>query len=130
QLNTGQHIPIVPSAILSVLVFAPAVGLLLDRILLRRLSAAPVYARIVGTSGLLVALPNLALWLVEALGDDVLDLGLPKTSELVNTARAVPGIGPTPRHVFRFGWLGLPNVNVNTDQLAVFAAAAATAVIF
>ena len=69
QLHTGQGIPIVPAAIISVLVFAPLLGLALDRILLRRLATAPVYARIVGTIGLLVALPNLALWLVEALGD-------------------------------------------------------------
>ena len=55
----------------SVLIFAPALGLLLDRIMLRRLSTAPVYARIVGTIGLLVALPQLALWLVETVGDDV-----------------------------------------------------------
>src|SRR5450759_4384685 len=72
QLHTGQHVPIVPAALLSVLVFAPILGLVLDRILLRRLAAAPIYARIVGTIGLLVALPALAQWLVEALGDTVL----------------------------------------------------------
>ena len=52
QLHTGQGIPIVPAAIISVLVFAPLLGLALDRILLRRLASAPVYARIVGTIGL------------------------------------------------------------------------------
>src|SRR6266568_4568582 len=111
QLNSGQGIPIVPSAILSVLIFAPLMGIALDAILLRRLASAPIYARIVGTIGLLVALPNLALWLVETLGDDVAGLHLPKTSELVNTGQAVPGIGVTPPKIFRFGWLGLPNVN-------------------
>src|SRR5579862_5106761 len=64
QLHTGQHLPIPVAAAISIFVFAPLLGLLLDAALLRRLAAAPVYARIVGTIGLLVALPNLALWLV------------------------------------------------------------------
>ena len=44
QLNTGQTSPVVPAALISVLVFAPLLGLALDRILLRRLATAPVYA--------------------------------------------------------------------------------------
>ena len=48
----------VPALIIAVFIFAPLLGLLLDRMLLRRLAKAPVYARIVGTIGLLVALPN------------------------------------------------------------------------
>ena len=127
QLHSGQHIPIVPAAAISILVFAPALGLLLDRILLRRLSTAPVYARIVGTIGLLVALPQLALWLVEIVGDDVLGLNLPKLSDTVAVGGAAPGIGPSPAKVFRFGWLGLPTVHLDSDQLAVFAAAAIAA---
>ena len=69
QLNTGLDVPVVPAALISVLIFAPLLGLALDRILLRRLATAPVYARIVGSIGLLIALPALALWLVEALGN-------------------------------------------------------------
>ena len=53
ELNTGQGIPIVPAVIISVLVFAPLLGLALDYVLLRRLAKAPVYAQIVGTIGLL-----------------------------------------------------------------------------
>src|ERR1041384_4699073 len=62
QLNTGLGIPIVPSVIIAAFVFAPLLGLLLDRLLLRRLAKAPVYAKIVGTIGLLVVLPNLMQW--------------------------------------------------------------------
>ena len=80
QLNTGLDVPVVPAALISVLIFAPLLGLALDRILLRRLATAPVYARIVGSIGLLIALPALALWLVEALGNTVLDFGLPTTT--------------------------------------------------
>src|SRR5579885_3559898 len=65
QLHSGQHWPIVPAAVVSILVFAPLLGLVLDRVLLRRLAASPVHTRIVGTIGLLVALPNIALWTVE-----------------------------------------------------------------
>ena len=96
QLHTGQHIGIIPAAILSVLVFAPLLGLLLDRMLLRRLAEAPVYARIVGTIGLLVALPKLMLWVVEALGNSVLDLGLPTVSDSHRWGRC-PASAPTCR---------------------------------
>jgi ABC-type branched-subunit amino acid transport system ATPase component/branched-subunit amino acid ABC-type transport system permease component len=127
QLHSGQHIPIVPALIIAVLLFAPLMGLALDRILLHRLATAPVYARIVGTIGLLVALPQLALWLVETLGDDVLGLGLPRVSDTQAVGGVAPGIGPQPPHVFRFGWLGLPTVHLDSDQLAVFCAAAIAA---
>src|ERR1035438_1604092 len=64
ELNTGGHLSIGWSVVITVLVFAPLMGFILERIMLRRLAAAPVYARIVGTIGLVVALPNLHLWLV------------------------------------------------------------------
>ncbi len=39
-----------------------------------------------------------------------------------------PGIGPDPSHVYHpFGWLGLPKIHLNSDQLAVFIAAAIAA---
>lgn len=66
QLNTGQGIPIVPSAIITVVFFAPLLGLALDRIVLGRMANAPMYARIVGTIGVLIALPNFVQWLVDA----------------------------------------------------------------
>ena len=40
QLNSGLGVPIVPSLIIAVFIFAPLLGLLLDRILLRRLAKA------------------------------------------------------------------------------------------
>src|ERR1700682_1348250 len=52
QLHSGLGMPIVPALLISAFVFAPLLGLLLDRILLRRLAKAPVYARIVATIGL------------------------------------------------------------------------------
>ena len=49
QLHVGNNVPIVPALILSVFVFAPLLGLLLGKVLLRSLAKAPIYARIVGT---------------------------------------------------------------------------------
>lgn len=117
QLNTGQHLPIVWSAIISILVFAPLLGLALERMMLRRLSDAPVYARIVGTIGLIVALPNLVLWVVSAINTGG---GTLPTNESVLTA---PGLGPTPALYFHL----ISSVSISTDQIAILAAALVSA---
>jgi ABC-type branched-subunit amino acid transport system ATPase component/branched-subunit amino acid ABC-type transport system permease component len=117
QLNTGQHLSIVWSALITVLVFAPLMGLLLERVLLRRLANAPVYARIVGTIGLVVALPNLALWIVSLI--NFAGGSLP-TNESVTTA---PGLGPTPATYFHL----LTGVVIDSDQIAILAAAVVSA---
>jgi ABC-type branched-subunit amino acid transport system ATPase component/branched-subunit amino acid ABC-type transport system permease component len=121
QLNSGG-MPIVPAAILSVLVFAPLMGLALDRLLLRRLGEAPVYARIVGTIGLLVAIPNLMQWLVVTVGNSVLHLGL-VGNKADTLGLPTPGLGPTPPKVFHV----IHDVALTSDQLAVFAAALVSA---
>src|SRR5919108_271528 len=123
QLNTGQGLPIVPSVVIVALIYTPLLGLLLDRILLRRLAKAPVYARIVGTIGLLIALPNLVMWLVVTVGNDVLDLGL-IGNEAQRNGLPVAGAGPTPAHVYH----PLSHVALDSDQLAVFVVAALAAV--
>ena len=118
QLNTGQHLPIVWSALISIVVFAPLMGFLLERVMLRRLSDAPIYARIVGTIGLIVALPNLALWLVTVINSGGAHL---PTNQSVVTG---PGLGPTPASYFHV----LSGVAINTDQLAILAASVVSAV--
>ena len=115
-------LPIVPAVVLSVFVFAPLMGLVLDRLLLRRLARAPVYAQIVGTIGLLVALPNLAQWAVVTVGVDELHLGLAGNAATDQGALA-PGVGPTPPTVFHL----LSGVDLDSDQLAVFVVAALAA---
>ena len=122
QLNTGLGVPIVPSVIIAAFIFAPLLGLLLDRILLRRLAKAPVYAKIVGTIGLLVALPNLMQWLVATVGNDVLDLNLAGNQATVS-GTTVPGVGPTPPHIYH----PISGVALTSDQLAVFIVAAIAA---
>src|SRR5580704_498016 len=117
QLHTGGHWPIVPAAIFSILIFAPLLGLILDRIMLRRLASAPVYARIVGTIGLLVALPNLALWIVEQI--NARGGHLPTTAEVLT----VPGLGPTPPYT----WHLMKGLVLDSDQLFTLGAAAIAA---
>ncbi len=124
QLHVGQDIPIVPSVIIAVFIFAPLLGLLLDRILLRRLAHAPVYARIVGTIGLLVALPNLTNWLVEAVGNGLLQLDLP-TNKADQGNIQPPGIGPSPAKTIRI----TDQVALSTDQLAVLICAVLAAIV-
>jgi branched-subunit amino acid ABC-type transport system permease component/ABC-type branched-subunit amino acid transport system ATPase component len=123
QLNTGLGVPIVPSLVITVFVFAPLLGLLLDRILLRRLASAPVYARIVGTIGLLVALPALIQWLVIAVGNGVLGLGF-EGNDAINEGVHVPGIYKTPHDTYKIG-----GVVLNSDQVAVFVVAALAAIV-
>jgi len=113
QLHTGQHIPIVPAGLLTIVVFGPALGLLLNRIMLRNLATAPVYARIVGTIGLYVALPNLALWIVEQVNDR--GGNLPTQTQVFSA----PGLGPTPA----YHWTLMKGLVLDSDQLAIFAAA-------
>ncbi|HEU5302530.1 MAG TPA: ATP-binding cassette domain-containing protein [Acidimicrobiia bacterium] len=122
QLNSGQDVHWVLALVLSVLVFAPLLGLLLDRVMLRRLAAAPVYARIVGTIGLAVALPSLVQWLAETVGG-VLGLGLPSGRE-ARVSGSAPGVGPFPPKVFR------PfDIVIDSDKIAVLVAAALSALI-
>jgi ABC-type branched-subunit amino acid transport system ATPase component/branched-subunit amino acid ABC-type transport system permease component len=126
QLNFGQGVPVWLAFILSVFVFAPLLGLALDRILLRRLATAPVYARIVGTIGLLIALPAMAIWLVDTVGNTIAYLGLPTNTGTGTGGGAVRGLGPFPREVWHLDWLG-DGVLLNTDQVVVFVAAAIAA---
>jgi ABC-type branched-subunit amino acid transport system ATPase component/branched-subunit amino acid ABC-type transport system permease component len=123
QLNTGLGVPIVPALVICVLIFAPVVGLLLDRILLRRLATAPVYARIVGTIGLLVALPALVQWLVVTVGNDVLGLGF-KGNDALTEGVPVPGVWKTPHVNYK-----IAGVHLNSDQIAVFVVAALAAMV-
>ena len=130
QMNTALSIPIVPAAILTVLVFAPLLGLGLNKLVFGRLSTAPVYVRVVGTIGVLIALPNFVLWFVGPFLGDTLGLGVADlTKDGENAGYGIPGIGPTPPKVFSLSWIGLHDVRLNTDQVAVFVFAAVAAAV-
>ncbi|MBV1893637.1 MAG: ATP-binding cassette domain-containing protein [Ilumatobacteraceae bacterium] len=114
QLNSGLGLAIVPSALLTIGVFAPLLGLLLDTIIFRALTRRNEVVRIVATIGLAVALPPLILligsWLTVTAGVDLASdqqVFLP------------PGLGPAPPA----RWQIADGVVLDSNQLAVFVAA-------
>jgi len=119
QLHTSLGWPIVPAALVSVLVFAPALGLVLDRLIFRALAGAGEAAKIMATVGILVALPAIARFVVERLIVNAhwkLDPG--------DQIFITPGLGPSPKNTWKMpgGWV------LDSDQLIVFIAAVACAI--
>ncbi|GAA3389356.1 ABC transporter permease subunit [Cryptosporangium minutisporangium] len=117
QLNTGLGVPRWAAFVICVLLFAPGLGILLNRLLFRRLATAPVYARIVGTIGIYVALPALAQFVVKQINEH--GGTLPTTDNVYET----PGLGPVPAE----RWTLFTGVVLDTDQIAVLVVAALTA---
>src|SRR3712207_1763673 len=120
ELNTGLGWPIVPSAVVAIGIVGPGLGWVLHRLMFDRLSRSGEIAQIVATIGLLVALPALALWIVDIM---INTLGWGLVSP-INQSSA-PGLGPTPP-VF-IGLFG--DVMITSNQLATFIAAAVVAVL-
>ncbi|MCB1029828.1 MAG: ATP-binding cassette domain-containing protein [Acidimicrobiales bacterium] len=118
----GLGLAIIPAAILAIGVFAPALGVALDALLFRRLSHAPETARLVGSIGLLIALPAAMLLLVEA-GHSLFGMELARLGGDVGVRP--PGIGPVPANTFTI----TRGVAINSDQLAVLIAAALSAAV-
>jgi ABC-type branched-subunit amino acid transport system ATPase component/branched-subunit amino acid ABC-type transport system permease component len=119
ELQTGLHWPVVWAAVVVVLIFAPLLGLLLDRFVFRKLSQASEGSKIMATVGVLIAVPALAQWMV-ALLIGVGHANIPDGS-LVTLA---PGLGPQPPHHWQFGSV----LNLDSDQLIVAIVAAVMAV--
>jgi branched-chain amino acid transport system permease protein len=98
-LNTQHGWPIIPSAVVTLLVIAPAMAAFLYVVLLRHLSRCSRLVQIVATIGLFVALPPVASVLYGNL-----------------TINSAPGLAPVPVRVFHP--LGLA---VSLDQVITFA---------
>jgi ABC-type branched-subunit amino acid transport system ATPase component/branched-subunit amino acid ABC-type transport system permease component len=119
ELHTGVGWPIVPAAIVSVLVFAPLLGLLLDVAIFRPLARATDAAKVMATVGLLIALPALMRFVVEE-SISLFDWDIPDGRQVLNP----PGIGPAPKHTWK-----LPgSIVLDSNQIIVFGAAAICAV--
>lgn len=98
ELNTEQHWPIVLSAGMSLLVFAPVLGMSLYGLLFRHLRGRSMLVKLMATMGLSVALPPLV------------ELALGHL-----TSVTAPGLAPRPLATFHpFGAL------LNADQLATY----------
>ncbi|MHB1582529.1 MAG: ABC transporter permease, partial [Acidimicrobiales bacterium] len=91
ELQTGLHWPTVWAALLTLLVFAPLLGLGLDRFIFRRLVNASDAAKIMATVGVLVAVPALCEYVV-ALLIGVGHFNIPDGSQVF----LAPGLGPQP----------------------------------
>ncbi|SQD95318.1 ABC transporter related [Parafrankia sp. Ea1.12] len=118
QLNVTAGVPVVPAAIISILVFAPLLGLLLDRLVYRRLAHAPVAVKIVVPIGLLIAVPGLCLFISSRL-----NLWFHLDIAGIEDLFLIPGLGPTPKKTWTLG-----GVLLDSNQIAVFGAAVLTAV--
>ena len=62
-LHTQHNWGIAPAAVLSVVVLAPAIGVLLYVVLFRHMRLSSPLIKVVATIGLLVAIPAVATWL-------------------------------------------------------------------
>ncbi|WP_007515959.1 ABC transporter permease, partial [Pseudofrankia saprophytica] len=118
QLNVTAGIPIIPAAIIAILVFAPLLGFVLDRVIYRRLTYASVAVKIVVPVGLLIAVPGICLFVADRL-NVWFHLGIAGIEELF----LIPGLGPSPKQTWTVG-----TILLDSNQVAVFAAAVVTAV--
>jgi len=114
ELNTGLHWSEPLAAVVSIVVFAPLLGLLLDRAMFSRLARAGSTAQIVATIGLTIALPGAAIFTVDRLRS-VGGFDIPGLTDVSSP----PGLGPSPQQTF----LPLRGVTIDTNQLAIFGAA-------
>ncbi|MEV4574434.1 ATP-binding cassette domain-containing protein [Nonomuraea jabiensis] len=111
ELNQAAGLPAWLSALVSVALFAPALGYVLHRTMFGGLAQAGETAQIVATIGLTIALPALGLLVVDL-------AGLPSAD-----ATSLPrGVGPHP--ALSFEVLG---VRLDTDQLITFGFSAVAA---
>jgi len=106
-LHTQHGWAIVPAAVLSIGVAAPALGVLLYAVLFRHLRLSSPMIKVVATVGLLVAVPSIATLLFG-------NQPIPQA----------PGLAPQPVHVYRF--LGVP---VTLDQVIVYICVVLTVVV-
>jgi ABC-type branched-subunit amino acid transport system ATPase component/branched-subunit amino acid ABC-type transport system permease component len=118
-LNTGMHLPTAVAGFLAICVYAPLLGLLLDRLVLRRLAHLSDVPRIIGTVGLLLAIPAIWLFLVQSVLINVVHVNLPTIDFESNP----PGLGPFPHISYNIAG----QATINSDQLIVLAAAVISA---
>ncbi|MGH8984148.1 MAG: ABC transporter permease, partial [Acidimicrobiia bacterium] len=111
ELKVGLGWPILPAATVTILVFAPLLGLTLDRLIFRSLVGATESARIMATVGILVAVPALVRWVVEVL-ITTFDADIPDGRNVFVT----PGIGPSPK----VNWTLPGRIALDSNQLIVF----------
>lgn len=105
-LHTKHDVGIIPSLVVSVLILAPLIGILLDRLLFRWLRTAPSMTRLITALGLLVAIPGIVQLKFDA-----------------TTATGAKGIVPNGDTVYSLG-----AAHLTRDQLAIIVVTALVAI--
>jgi ABC-type branched-subunit amino acid transport system ATPase component/branched-subunit amino acid ABC-type transport system permease component len=119
ELNTGLGWPAAWAALVTLLVVGPLLGWALNKLIFGRLTRATEPAKVMVTVGILIALPALALWLVQLFTNDF-HWNIPTGTQIF----ALPGVGPTPATVWHLGG----GLTITSDQVIVFGVAAVLAV--
>src|SRR5580704_371022 len=120
ELQNGLHWANAWAGLIVVVVFAPLLGLALDRFVFRKLVQASDASKMMAVVGVLIALPALTEWIVNLL-ISVGHFDLPDGS-LVFLA---PGLGPEPPAHWHFGSI----LSLDSDQLTVAIVAFVMAVV-
>lgn len=121
ELTSGLGWAVTPAAVVTVLVFAPLLGLLLDVAVFRPLARATESAKIMATVGLLIALPALTRFATDQLVN-VFHFDIPDSATVLQVGFP-SGVGPVPRE----NWKLPGDVPFDSNQLIVFIAAAVCA---
>lgn len=121
EFNGSLHWHIVPSAILTILVFAPLLGLLLDRLVFRLLARAAESAKIVASIGLLLALPAMTEWIIDGIVDIFHVHHLARSSTVLEVGFPA-GLGPVPASSWHLG-----KIPFNSNEMVVFGMAVVSA---
>lgn len=118
ELNTGLGWPTPVAAVVAIVLFAPALGWVLDRFLFGRLSNASTTVKLVVPISLLVAIPSLCLFIVDRLNAWT-SLNLPSQDQIL----VIPGLGPNPKT----SW-DLNGLLIDSNELIVLGTAVLTAI--
>jgi ABC-type branched-subunit amino acid transport system ATPase component/branched-subunit amino acid ABC-type transport system permease component len=119
ELHSGLNWPVLPAALVTLVVAGPLLGWVLDRYIFGRLGRASDSSKLMAVVGVLIALPALAKWVVGLLVNDG-HFNIP-TGDQVYVS---PGVGPTPPVV----WHPFAGLTITSDEVIVFGVAAFLAV--
>jgi ABC-type branched-subunit amino acid transport system ATPase component/branched-subunit amino acid ABC-type transport system permease component len=119
ELHSGLNWPVLPAALVTLVVVGPLLGWALDRLILGRLGRATDSAKLMAVVGILIAVPALGKWFVSLLVNDG-HFNIP-TGDQVYLA---PGVGPSPPVV----WHPFAQLTITSDEVIVFGVAALLAV--
>ena len=117
EFDGALHWHIVPSALIVILVFAPLLGLALDRAVFRLLARAAESAKIVASIGLLIAIPALTEWITDGVVDIFHVHHLARSSTVLQVGFPA-GLGPVPAASWHLG-----HIPFNSNEMVVFGAA-------